>query len=204
MSASARRLPRVLYGDRPTLALEAGGALLLVAALSVDQERVPEGEAAVFRVLNRTTVLPFVVVWPVMQLGNVLVVPASALVAAAHHRWLLAGRLLVAGTVAYRAADLVKRVWPRGRPHGLLPRVGIRGAEARGGGFVSGHAATSTALAASAWPWLRRRDRIAVSTLAAVVGVSRVYVGAHLPLDVVGGAGLGLAVAGVVRLPGSR
>ena len=29
-------------------------------------------------VLNGTTVLPFVVVWPVMQLGNVLVVPASA------------------------------------------------------------------------------------------------------------------------------
>jgi membrane-associated phospholipid phosphatase len=27
-----------------------------------------------------------------------------------------------------------------------------------------------------------------------------VYVGAHLPLDVVGGVGLGLAVAGVVRL----
>ena len=178
--------------------------MLLVAALSVHPERVPDAEAAVFRVLNGRTVLPFVVVWPVMQLGNVLVVPASALLAAAIHRWLLAGRLLVAGTAAYRAASLVKRVWPRGRPDELLPGVGIRGAEARGGGFVSGHAATSTALAASAWPWLGRRARIAVSMLAAVVSVSRVYVGAHLPLDVVGGAGLGLAVAGLVRLPCPR
>ena len=51
-----------------------------------------------------------------------------------------------------------------------------------------------------AWPWLGRRGRIAVAALVTVVCLSRVYVGAHLPLDVVGGAGLGLAVAGVVRL----
>jgi hypothetical protein len=33
----------------------------------------------------------------------------------------------------------------------------------------------------------------------AVVCVARIYVGAHLPLDVVGGIGLGLVVAAVVR-----
>ena len=33
-----------------------------------------------------------------------------------------------------------------------------------------------------------------------VVCLARVHVGAHLPLDVVGGAGLGLAIAGGVRL----
>jgi undecaprenyl-diphosphatase len=32
------------------------------------------------------------------------------------------------------------------------------------------------------------------------VCLARVHVGAHLPLDVVGGAALGLAVAGAVRL----
>ena len=36
--------------------------------------------------------------------------------------------------------------------------------------------------------------------LALTVCLARVYVGAHLPLDVVGGAGLGLAVAGCMRL----
>jgi undecaprenyl-diphosphatase len=78
--------------------------------------------------------------------------------------------------------------------------VVIRGAEAHGRGFVSGHAAVVTALLAVAWPALGRRGRIAGTAVVAAVSWSRVYVGAHLPLDVVGGAALGLAVAGVVRL----
>jgi undecaprenyl-diphosphatase len=94
----------------------------------------------------------------------------------------------------------VKGLVPRGRPDGLLADVIIRGAEAHGRGFVSGHAAVLAALAAVAWPWLGRRGRITVSVLVVVVSLTRVYVGAHLPLDVVGGAALGLLVAGAVRL----
>jgi undecaprenyl-diphosphatase len=185
----------------PDLALIAvGGAVLVLASLPVDPASVSAPEAAVFRVLNGTTVLPFVVVWTVMQLGNVLVVPASAAVAALLRRWRLAAELLLAGAGTYLAAKVVKGVVPRGRPAGLLTDVIIRGAEAHGRGYVSGHAATLSALAAVAWPWLGRRSRVAVVVLVAVVCLTRVYVGAHLPLDVVGGLGLGLAVAGLVRL----
>jgi membrane-associated phospholipid phosphatase len=201
MNEQVRTQPRPVLRGWSDVALVAGGAvLLLVAALPVDPDHVPDAEAAVFRVINGTTVLPFVLVWPVMQLGNVLVVPASVLAAAAFRRWRLAAELLVAGTVTYLGAKVVKGIWPRGRPDGLLADVVIRGAEAHGRGFVSGHAATLTALAAVAWPWLGRRGRIAVAVLVVVVCLARVYVGAHLPLDVVGGAALGLAVAGVVRL----
>jgi undecaprenyl-diphosphatase len=191
---------RVVRG-RPEVILIAGGTLVLVlAALPVDAARVSAPEAGVFRVLNAVDVLPLVVVWPVMQLGNVLVIPATAALAAALHRWRLAAGLLLGGTAAYLLAKVVKGVVTRGRPDGLLTDVVIRGAEAHGRGFVSGHAATLTALAAVAWPWLGRRGRIAVTVLVIVVCLARVYVGAHLPLDVVGGAALGLAVAGVVRL----
>lgn len=190
----------VARGWSGILLVAAGSAVLLVAAVPVDADRVPAGETAVFGVLNGTTVLPFLLVWPVMQLGNVLVVPASALVAAAFRRWRLAAELLIAGTVTYLTAKVVKGIWPRGRPAGLLEDVVIRGEAALGRGFVSGHAATLTALATVAWPWLGPRGRIALVVLVTVVCLSRVYVGAHLPLDVVGGAGLGLAVGGVVRL----
>ncbi len=181
------------------LVLVGGGALVL-ASLPVDSSSVSDPEAAVFRVLNGTTVLPFVVVWPVMQLGNVFVVPVSAAVAAAFKRRWLAVELLVAGATTYLLAKVVKGIVPRGRPSGLLSDVVIRGAEAHGRGYVSGHAATLAALATVAWPWLGRRGRIVVVALVVVVGLTRVYVGAHLPLDVVGGAALGLAVGGLVRL----
>ena len=39
-----------------------------------------------------------------------------------------------------------------------------------------------------------------MAVLAVAVCLARVYVGAHLPLDIVGGAALGLAVGGAVRL----
>jgi undecaprenyl-diphosphatase len=41
---------------------------------------------------------------------------------------------------------------------------------------------------------------VVVVSAAVLVALARVYVGAHLPLDVLGGAALGLAVAGAVRL----
>jgi membrane-associated phospholipid phosphatase len=201
MSLRTPAPPTAIARGWPEIAVTAvGAAVLVLAALPIDAGRVSDAETGVFRVLNGTTVLPFVLVWPVMQLGNVMVVPTSAAIAAALRRWRLAGELLLAGLGTYLLAKVVKGLVPRGRPDGLLADVVIRGAEAHGRGFVSGHAATLMALATVAWPWLGRRGRIAVVVLVAVVCLARVYVGAHLPLDVIGGAGLGLAVGGLVRL----
>jgi undecaprenyl-diphosphatase len=65
--------------------------------------------------------------------------------------------------------------------------------------FPSGHAATSFACATTL-AWLTPLSPIALYALATLIAFSRVYVGVHYPLDVIGGAALGLGVATALRL----
>jgi len=121
-------------------------------------------------------------------------------VAALTRRFRLAVNLAVAGFGCYFLALLVKSLVHRGRPSQYLPHVNLHGPAASGLGFISGHAAVAVALASVASPYLSRRARRVAWTLAAVVCLSRVYVGAHWPLDVIGGAAVGFAVGAAVHL----
>jgi membrane-associated phospholipid phosphatase len=193
-----RHVPTVTHrGD--LAALLAGLALLVVSSLPIDGVAVGGLETDVFRVLNDDLRLPYVPVWVLMQFGSVVAVYACAGVALTYRRYRLTVALLLAGTAAWWAAKAVKAMFDRPRPAEILDGVELRHAPTEGLGFVSGHASVATALAAAAWPWLGRTGRILAVAGVAVVCLARIYVGAHLPLDVVGGIGLGLVVAAVVR-----
>src|SRR5262249_61132165 len=69
-----------------------------------------------------------------------------------------------------------------------------------GSGPPPAPAGVAAALAAAAFPCLRPPARTAVVAVAPTVGLSRIYVGAHLPLDVAGGAALGLMVDAAAAL----
>ena len=112
------------------------------------------------------------------------------------------GRLLAGGTSAWTLSKVVKRMVQRPRPASLLPGTRRRGREAAGLGYLSGHAGVAVVLGAAVLPRLGPGGRALTLAAVPVVGLTRIYVGAHLPLDVAGGAALGLAIDAALTLAG--
>lgn len=177
-----------------------GLAGVAVSALPLRRGRLGSREAQAFRAVNTLPEWLFSPAWAVMQLGSLTAAPAAAAIAWSRGRPRLALRLLEAGSATWLLAKVAKRVVRRGRPASFLADIRHRGKQARGLGYLSGHAGVSMALAATALPHVDRRARPVVASLVPVVGLARIYVGAHLPLDVIGGAALGLAVSGGLSL----
>ena len=135
-----------------------------------------------------------------MQVGSILAVPILAIGYAVYSRgWQLPTRLALAGTTAWILAKVVKSLVERGRPDVFLSNVNLRPAW-NGLGFPSGHTAVAFAIAAVLTSTLSRRWRIVVWVIAIAAGLLRMYTAAHLPLDVLGGWGLGIAVGSIVEI----
>jgi undecaprenyl-diphosphatase len=108
--------------------------------------------------------------------------------------WVLAGDL-IADLGSYGLRVAIDRDRPPVRFAEPRPLVHVP----QNPSFPSGHASTSFACAALL-AWLTPLPKVPLFTLAALIAFSRVYNGVHYPLDVLGGAVLGLAVATALRL----
>jgi undecaprenyl-diphosphatase len=198
MTRSSRGLAEVLGEPRTRLGLGIGG--LLGTAVAVRRDRVGPREARVFLAVNGLADALYPAAWVVMQAGAFGAVPAASASAWLTGDRVLAGRLLAGGTAAWALSKLVKQAVRRPRPAVLLPGTRGRGQDAAGLGYLSGHAAVAVALGATALPRLGPAGRGLALSVISLVGLTRVYVGAHLPLDVAGGVALGLAVEATAEL----
>lgn len=202
---SSRQLPRERTRVHAVRSLLVALIALAITTLSALPRDVTPMEERLFDAVNG---LPDAIEWPlwtVMQLGAALSIPVIALLAVVGWRRLRPGiDLLVAGTLAWLCARVMKDLLERGRPAAFFDDVDLRGELGRGShtglGFPSGHVAVAFALAIVAFPYLSFRWRALTVLLAAIVALSRLYFGAHFPLDALGGAALGVAIAACVHL----
>lgn len=112
----------------------------------------------------------------------------------------LAWRLALTIVGAYGVAFLAKHFIGRERPAEILTGVHARVVET-GMGFPSGHATLSTVIAFTLWPYLPTKLRyILVPLFIALVCLSRLYLGVHFPLDIVGGVAIGIGAVSLVRI----
>ena len=176
------------------------GVTTLVGAATLARRPIAQAEIRTFRMANGLPGGAYPAIWIPMQYGTFGTVPAAAVLALARRRPRLALAIGVGGTAAWVLAKAVKPIVDRGRPANVLEDISLRGAEEGDQGFPSGHAAVSAALTVVAWPYLSNGWRMSLAALAGFVPFARMYVGAHLPLDVVGGSALGLAIGSAVNL----
>ena len=132
------------------------------------------------------------------RLGLLWIVLALVL-AVAYRRFGVLILTLVAVALADWSATAIKALVDRPRPPLRYPEPKTLVAVPHDASFPSGHAATSFAAAtilAISFPRLAPL----LYLLAAAVAFSRVYVGVHYPLDIVGGAVLGVLIATALHL----
>lgn len=185
-------------GDSIRTALAVG---TVVVGGAVATSGVPKPEASLFEAINGLPDAVYPVLWPVMQAGSLaggLALMVGLGVKTKNAR--VAGAGAAGVFAAWVLGKVIKDVVGRERPFGVGLDVDLRDGAAQGLGYVSGHAAVAFAAAAVAAPHLDRRIRPALFGLAGVVAFARVYSGAHLPLDVVGGAALGVLAGEAGRL----
>jgi membrane-associated phospholipid phosphatase len=189
--------------------LAVSGVGLAVAAASIGAARrddIPRWELRVFHAVNGLPGWLYWILWPPMQLGNLVVGTLVGLVIA----WVAREPAVAVGVILAMVLKLVTErivrremkayLVVRERPGSSQDGAVLRGGDvpAVGASFPSGHVILVAAIGCVVAPTLPAAWVWAPFLLTAVVMVGRVYVGAHNPLDVTAGLGAGLLLGGVV------
>jgi membrane-associated phospholipid phosphatase len=108
--------------------------------------------------------------------------------------------------IAEVLAQVMKRIASQPRPTALIPGLDVHGypQDPWGNAYPSARTALVVATVCALWPWMRWSARIAGAALAILVPLNRIYIGAHWPVDIIGGAAIGLLAAAMCWAVASR
>ena len=181
-----------------------GAALFGVSALLLKTGTTGWDES-LFRILNQVPAAAASVLTPLSRLFLPAAIIAAAVLAViyvvARNRGVMpvAAGAAAAG-LAWALAHVAKAIADRPRPYEVMAGAVLRQQPAHGTSFPSSHTAVTLAVAIALVPFLAWPLAVAGIAYGALTGWSRVYLGVHYPLDILGGAGNGMIAAGVILL----
>lgn len=178
-------------------------AVYAVSAYIASEGAMGSAETAVFNKIYNLPHLPSVIGLAITQLGSAWFLITLVAVSVVNRAKDLAIKISVAGLVTYFMVELSKNLVGRPRPEFILPNTVALENYVTGLGFPSGHTALITVLGFIIYPYVPKKWRVLVPIVVLLVGMSRIYLGVHAPLDVVGGFAVG-TVAGMSYYLGAR
>ncbi len=171
------------------------GVIIFLLGMLLVKAGVSTFEKAIFELFNK---LPgaldnlFVAISFFGTIGFVFVATFISLI---RKHYTHAIKFLLAGVLAWLAAKWLKTYELRMRPSEILPNVQLREKLDSTIGYPSGHAAVATALGLIAYQYVPKKYHRLITVLVIGVYISRLYLGMHLPIDIVGGFAVGLVIA---------
>lgn len=186
---------RDLYG-----VILAVASLVFIAAASVAYHGQPAGwEYTWLKAVNDLPNSWKIAAVIITYFGSGWAIAAAVVVAFFLRLYRLAWRLTLSVGLALGLGYLAKAVVDRGRPEAFFTNLHFRAHET-GMGFPSLHTVAATVIALTFLPYIHKQWRWLVPAMILGVGLSRLYLGVHLPLDVIGGMALGTIVVALCRV----
>jgi membrane-associated phospholipid phosphatase len=197
-------LTSIIY-NRYLIALLLGFGLIMMSLLWSVGQRL---DVWMFKAINSRGTRPKWldgVMWLITQIGSIAFITPFVIITYVLGRPRFATDLTLGTLTLLFVVTLIKAIADRARPFNLLLETKVIGWKAAGLSFPSGHTTQSFFIATVTINYFRLPLEAAVVlyAIALTVGVTRVYLGAHYPRDVMAGAILGLiwGTMGVIIAP---
>ena len=188
MSSTNKKILKQLL--HPTYQTIAALLLFVIALIASRPAAVSDIEADIFFAVHNFPEALFPLFYVITQAGSIYMLGGLLVLYALRKRYHIVIRLLMTGTLAYLLAGFGKSLWGRARPGELLDNVMVLD-YIQGPGFPSGHVALATALALTIGHYVTKKNYWLPALWIVGVALSRMYLGVHVPLDIVGGFAIG-------------
>lgn len=195
----ARPMPKRKLIQKTDWHVLAALAVFVIAALLAQPEAASAFEASIFSLFYVQSGLLVPVFFVITQLGSIYFLAALSALYLYLKNYVVVLRLLMAGTLAYLLAGVSKDLFGRGRPDELFDNIVFHDVMVRGPGFPSGHTALAVAVGIVLFHHTPQKWHAAIIIVTILAAISRIAVGAHAPLDIVGGAAIGWMAAMLFR-----